>query len=108
TRFERESNSSVHWSAADPTVPPGPTNPPPPLWHAPASAVPESGNYLYVESDPEAYSFLGWSGIVTGDDIVFTPANYLKGARMDVTGPSDRGEIVVLPMFTQTRLVPGY
>ncbi|MDY6949253.1 MAG: fibronectin type III domain-containing protein, partial [Pseudomonadota bacterium] len=43
---------TIEWGANDSTEPPGPVTPVPAnLWRAPASAVPASGNYVYLQSD---------------------------------------------------------
>ncbi|MDO8310989.1 MAG: hypothetical protein Q7T25_03520 [Sideroxyarcus sp.] len=43
----------VHWFASDTRQPFGPrASEPTSLWHAPAGALPSSGNYLYVQSEP--------------------------------------------------------
>jgi hypothetical protein len=48
----------IQWSAADPTVPPGPVNPPPgTLWRADPALVPATGNYVRLQSD--AGDFIG-------------------------------------------------
>jgi hypothetical protein len=42
----------VRWIANDPTVPPGPAGIPPTLWAPNAVALPTSGSYVYLESEP--------------------------------------------------------
>lgn len=42
---------TIHWRLDDPTVPPGPTVPiPTNLWQPPTGAVPDTGNFVYLES----------------------------------------------------------
>ena len=42
----------IHWYMDDQTYPPPPVNPPPTsLWRPPAGATPDSGNYVYLESE---------------------------------------------------------
>jgi hypothetical protein len=58
-RFEQRCDGSssalhgkIHWSATDPTVPPGPVNPPPgELWAPAPGDTPASGSYVYLTSD---------------------------------------------------------
>jgi hypothetical protein len=43
----------IRWDAGDPTVPPGPVNPPPAgLWAPAAGSTPAAGNHVYLESEP--------------------------------------------------------
>jgi hypothetical protein len=58
-RFEQYCDGSlaplrgkVRWDASDTTAPPGPVVPPASLWRAPASSVPPTGNFLYLQSEP--------------------------------------------------------
>ena len=47
-------HGEIHWDANDPTRPPGPLVPPPAgLWEPPPGTTPASGNYVYLESDPD-------------------------------------------------------
>lgn len=49
-------HGSIHWDAADSTMPPGPVLPiPDSLWAPAAGAVPASGDYLYLQPDSGAY-----------------------------------------------------
>ena len=42
----------IHWYLDDQTYPPPPVNPPPTsLWRPPAGTTPDSGNYVYLESE---------------------------------------------------------
>ncbi len=46
-------HGTIHWSANDPTVPPGPVRPiPAGLWQPPAGAIPATGSVVYI-SDPD-------------------------------------------------------
>jgi len=59
-RFEQRCDESqavlrgkLRWSIDDFLLSPGPVNPPPAaLWQPPAGAVPASGDYVYLESEP--------------------------------------------------------
>jgi len=45
-------HGQVHWDTSNPTLPPGPIQPPPPgLWNPAPGSTPSSGDYLYLESD---------------------------------------------------------
>lgn len=74
----------VRWFANDPTAPPGPVWPPPPLWAAPAGAVPPSGNYVYLDSDPG--DFIGM-----GTRVTYTPLDAVIG----VTGAGNHVSVSV-------------
>src|SRR6266576_2351088 len=53
-------NVTIHWWSEDPTVPPGPVNPPPAgLWQPAPGSTPSSGNYVYLNSDVGDYIGLG-------------------------------------------------
>jgi uncharacterized repeat protein (TIGR01451 family) len=73
----------IHWRSDDPTTPPGPVVPPPAgLWAPPASAIPATGNAIYMESDPN--DFVG-QGITE----LYTPLNSIidvGGGGMDPVG----------------------
>jgi hypothetical protein len=43
---------AIHWSATDHSLPPSPLISNPELWQPPPGAVPATGNYLYIASDP--------------------------------------------------------
>lgn len=59
----------IRWSAADTRQPPPPQNPPPSgLWDADASALPSTGNYVYMQSDAGDY-------VGRGQTYLFTSAN---------------------------------
>jgi hypothetical protein len=76
-RFERHCEGrppalrgQIHWIANDDNFPPGPVNPAPAgLWSAPASSVPTSGNYIYLD-DSNPGDFVGH-----GTKAVYTQAN---------------------------------
>jgi len=75
-RFEQHCEGStpalrgtIHWRADDTTAPPGPLSPPPAgLWQPPAGALPASGNYVYLQSDPGDY-------VGAGQTATYTPLN---------------------------------
>ncbi|MDM0018846.1 hypothetical protein [Variovorax saccharolyticus] len=58
----------IYWTAYDNSVAPGPINPPPAgLWQPVAGAVPTSGNYVYLTSDPGDYIGLGRTYLYSPD-----------------------------------------
>ncbi|MFG6460173.1 hypothetical protein ACG04Q_01235 [Roseateles sp. DXS20W] len=75
----------VRWFASDTTAPAGPLNPPPDtLWAPPASALPASGNYVYLTSDSGDY-------IGGGATVTHTQAD----AILDVTAAGGRATVRV-------------
>lgn len=59
----------IHWRADDATSPPGPVNPiPSDLWDVDSSQLPDSGNYVYIESDTEDYIGRGGNYLYTFAD----------------------------------------
>jgi uncharacterized repeat protein (TIGR01451 family) len=98
----------IHWVANDATRPPGPVNPPPAgLWAPPAGATPESGNYVYLESDSGDH-------IGQGRTETYTQANAILSATessgsLGINVGSDRnyggGFRVMAPL---TQMEPGY
>lgn len=62
-------NGEIHWDAADNTSAPGPVVPPPAgLWEPGAGVTPDTGNYVYLESD--AGDFVG-----QGNNYLYTPSD---------------------------------
>lgn len=78
----------IHWDASDITSPPGPVVPPPAgLWQPAASVTPDTGNYVYLESEPG--DFIG-----QGRNYLYTPIESLltadaEGARLTVSVNGD-------------------
>ncbi len=72
----------IRWSQGDATVPPGPVTPPPPgLWSPAPAAVPGSGSYVYIQSDPT--DFVGQSGdYLTTKSFAYTKANAVIAVTM--------------------------
>lgn len=77
-------NGEIHWDANDTTSAPGPIVPAPAgLWTPPAGLTPDSGNYVYLESDIGDY-------IGQGRNYLYTPADATigvsaSGARVDIS-----------------------
>jgi len=74
-------HGTIHWKAGDPTKAPGPVNPIPSLWTPPASALPASGNYVYLASDAGDYIGRGATLLYTSSNstiATFTSASHLQ------------------------------
>lgn len=102
---------SVHWLAGDTTQPPGPQVPPPSgLWAPAASAVPTSGNFVYLESEGDYVVGSGTRLYTPLDSVImlgsgFTPA----GNRFQITIQGDEEWTGIFQaMNTLTKLAPGY
>ena len=66
-------NGEIHWDANDNTGPAGPVVPPPAsLWEPAAGATPETGNYIYLDSDVGDYIGAGTEYLYTLADSVLT------------------------------------
>ena len=101
-------HGAIHWDASDSTSPPGPEVPPPAgLWEPAAGITPDTGNYVYLESEPGDY-------IGFGETYLYTPADTLitvnaTGGRLGVqiNGDEDwRGNFQA--MDSLMRLEVGY
>lgn len=78
-RFQQKCDASlgvlrgqVHWRSDDPTVPPGPAAPPPNLWAPDPNAVPATGNFVYLESEPGDFIAQGLVKLYTPLDSIIT------------------------------------
>ena len=94
--------------ADDPTSPPGPVVPPPSgLWSPASGATPDSGNYVYLQSDVGDY--IGAGGTYTYTSSNATLALSAAGARVSVavTG-NERWSGDFQGMSGITQLQPGY
>jgi uncharacterized repeat protein (TIGR01451 family) len=98
----------IHWSSADSSLPPGPVNPPPVgLWSPAPGATPDSGSYVYLQSDFGDY--IGGGGTYT-----YTRANAQLNAvsaggllQVSVKGDQDwSGDFQAMVGLAQ--LQPGY
>jgi len=75
----------IRWSVDDDTTPPGPLNPPPPgLWQPVAGSTPDTGNFVYLQSDPGDY-------IGQGQTRTYTPAT----TTFAVTGSAGQLHVVL-------------
>ena len=98
-------HGQVHWTANDPTTPPGPQTPiPAGLWSPPAGSTPASGSYIYLQSDPG--DFIGG-----GATAVYTPAissfDVFSSGRLVSAGVSGwLGQFQAMNSIPQ--LQPGY
>lgn len=99
---------TIRYVASDPTLPPGPVQPPPAdLWRLPASQVPASGNYFFVHSAPGSFVGKGVNDLRTAADSTFTV--YSRGHELEVRAEGQISWFLnVSPMLPLTRLQPGY
>ena len=101
-------HGKIRLLANDPTNPPGPVVPPPTgLWSPAPGATPDSGNYVYLQSDVGDY--IGGGGTYTYTGSIANLALTAYGARVSlaVTGnESWQGDFQGMSGITQ--LQPGY
>lgn len=91
-------HGQIHWYADDLTTPPGPVTPPPAgLWQPPAGATPDSGNYVYLESEPGDFIGQGQTHLFTESDVQISVSE--SGGLLSVTilGPSI--QVIGVPDF---------
>jgi uncharacterized repeat protein (TIGR01451 family) len=98
----------IHWVANDATRPPGPVNPPPAgLWAPASGATPESGNYVYLESDSGDYIGQGQTQTFTQANAILTATESSGELTIGVIGDqSYGGRFRVMTPLTQ--MEPGY
>jgi len=96
---------AVRWRADDKTQPDGPVNPPPAgLWQPSASALPATGNYVHLQSDPGDWVGQGGTYTYTArDSRIYMTAN---GTEVSVMTGGWWGDFQA--MSTLDRLQPGY
>ncbi len=98
----------IHWDASDTSNVPGPVVPPPAGLWAPADGItPDTGNYVYLESQPGDWVGQGANYLYTQADSVLSVS--APGARLQVSIAGDEdwnGQFQ--GMSTLTRLEPGY
>jgi hypothetical protein len=96
----------IQWSAADPTVPPGPVNPPPStLWRAAPGSLPATGNYVHLQSDAGDYIAGGRSYTYPGGAMSVSASGGML--TVGVAANEDwRGEFKAMNSLTE--LKPGY
>ncbi len=101
-------HGQIRWDADDTTRPPGPVVPPPPgLWEPPVDAVPATGNYVYLESEPFDYIGQGGTYLYTSADSLFSTITYDRRFNITVTGDEGwRGNFEA--MYNLPRLEVGY
>lgn len=98
---------ALRWDANDPTQPPGPAEPPAGLWAPPVGAVPESGNYVYLDSDPGDWVGAGATYLYTGSTAVLSLGQAPGRVAVTVNGDEGwRGDFQA--MYTLDRLEAGY
>ncbi len=101
-------HGKIHWRSDDPTMPPGPVNPPPAgLWQPAPGSTPATGNYVYFESYSDIFAGVGRTYTYTQANSVLTVSE--SGGHLAVIDQSDiyvMGDFAT--MYTLTRLEPGY
>jgi hypothetical protein len=114
-RFEHtcEGSSAVlhgqlHWTAADTTQPPGPVNPPPALWRAPAGSTPPSGNYIYLASDAGDDIGGGRTTVLTQANAIVTMQSTVSGQLDLAVQADDNVSAVFRGVINSAQLRPGY
>lgn len=114
-RFEQHSegrapalHGQIHWEADDPTVPPGPVNPPPAeLWKPAPDSTPSSGNYIYLQSDIGDYIGAGLTYTYTQSNALISISE--TGGQLSVTITGDQQwSGYFQTMDTLGQLQPGY
>ena len=100
----------VHWIANDATRPSGPVDPAPSgLWVPSPGATPASGNFLYVEGDPDYPGLWGGTELFTPVDSVVDVSHSLPDGYVTFNAWGDSiytgGMRAMLPL---SRLAPGY
>jgi hypothetical protein len=98
----------IRWSSDDATRPPGPQAVPAGLWSPPAAALPATGNYVYLESEPGEWIGGGQTSLITPDQM---PLNlYASGGKLTVTlgnWPVQGWQGFLQGDYTQSRLERG-
>ncbi len=113
-RFEQHCDGSaaalhgkVHWNASDPTTPPGPVPPPVDIWQPAPGAVPASGNFVYLESQPGDFIGAGRSYLYKQSDAILSVAADARQLSIGVHGDESWGGGFEV-MSTLSRLEVGY
>ena len=114
-RFERHCDGAVaalrgevRWTSADSSRPPGPVSPPPVgLWTPPAGALPTTGNYVFLQSDPGEIVGLGQTRLFTSADSSVLVSGAQQQTIVEVYG-NEIWSGTFKAMESQSRLVVGY
>ncbi|MGZ4718047.1 MAG: hypothetical protein ACXWCB_15275, partial [Acidimicrobiales bacterium] len=104
-------HGQIHWFAGDPTQPPGPVDPPPAgLWTPSTASIPPTGNYPYLEGEPD-------NSVLDGGSLLLAPAASVSASvgpdlpELSVyasQGPSYTSGSLAGIEPTRDRLTPGY
>ena len=106
--FEAALNGEVRWDANDTTGPPGPVVPPPAgLWEPAHGTTPDTGNYVYLESEPGDYIGAGGTYLYTPGDSVFTVDAEGAGLTVSIDG-NEHWDGTFEGMSSLSRLEVGY
>lgn len=98
---------TVRWAADDATPRTQPLAIPDTLWRAPASAVPGSGNYVYVTGDTLHFIIQGDTFLYRSDASVMAVSTLDRGVAVAVTS-AERWDMRFVPMAPETKLQVGY
>jgi hypothetical protein len=106
-RFEQRCSGStaalrgkVRWAAADPTAPL-----PPGEWQAPASAIPSSGNYVYLQGETGDYIVGNNTHLYTGSNAVLSTTTENGRVEINVEGFENwRGAFQAMAPLTQLQV----
>lgn len=97
-------HGQLHWSAAEPP-PSAPVTPPPPTaWRPPAGAVPSTGSYAFLQSDPG--DFIGGGGTYLYTPDAYRVAAAANGRVLAVEAAGWHGQFQSMPALAH--LAPGF
>ncbi len=101
-------HGSIHWDASDPTSPPGPVFPVPDgLWQPAPGSTPETGNFVYLNSDAGDYIGQGQTYTYTPETATTTLSTNQGHLTVAVSGAQGwNGDFQT--MYTLSQLAPGY
>jgi hypothetical protein len=100
-------HGKIHWNAGDTTSPAGPVRPPPALWQPAAGTTPDSGNFIYLESQPGDYIGAGRSYLYSQHNATLAVSASDATLSVEVTG-DQRWYASFEGMNTLSRLEVGY
>lgn len=105
--FDAALHGQIHWEASENVEVPSPVVPPAGLWEPAPGATPASGNYIYLESDPEDYIGAGGTYLYTQADTLISLQ--ATGALMEISVDGDEEWTAGFQgMYTVARFELGY
>ncbi|MGI9200293.1 MAG: hypothetical protein ACR2QL_04490 [Woeseiaceae bacterium] len=100
-------NGEIHWDVNDTTSPPGPVVPPPAgLWEPAPGATPDTGSYVYLESEPGDFVGQGSTYLYTAENDQIDVFTQNRTVIIDVNQGDSSGEFSA--MNTLDRIEVGY